>query len=212
MKIPTKLICSNQVSNNRTGQTARCSNRRSKRLVGKGSLVAGGLGLAIALTACGGSPTTEATTNSPTEPVESTTEIEAPATSDAPAAATPTYAEGGVAISGADPVAYFTEEAYVPGSADYTYDWNGTTWQFASEENRDLFAAAPEQYAPEYGGFCAWAVAAKETLVPTDPNAWSVVDGKLYLNANQRVQNTWEEDIAGFIARANSIWPGLSQS
>ncbi|MEM8505683.1 MAG: YHS domain-containing (seleno)protein, partial [Cyanobacteria bacterium P01_D01_bin.1] len=66
-------------------------------------------------------------------------------------------------------------------------------------------------YAPEYGGFCAWAVAAKDTLVPTDPNAWSVVDNKLYLNANQRVQATWEEDIQGFIAQADNKWPALAQ-
>ena len=208
MKILTKIICSDKAFDGPVGSIAR----RPKRLAGKGALVAGALGLAIALTACGGSPTSSSATSSPTEPVDSTTAAEAPATSESTTADNQTYTEDGVAISGADPVAYFTEEAYVPGSADYTYDWNGVTWQFASAENRDLFAANPEQYAPEYGGFCAWAVAAKEALVPTDPNAWSVVDGKLYLNANQKVQSNWEKDIAGFIAKANNIWPRLSQS
>ena len=208
MKILTKIICSDKCSDKVSNAPVGLTAKRPKRLVSRGALVASTLGLAIALTACGGS----ATSSSPTAPVDSATATEAPATSEATTADTQTYIEDGVAISGADPVAYFTEEAYVPGSADYTYDWNGATWQFASEENRDLFAANPEQYAPEYGGFCAWAVAAKESLVPTDPNAWSVVDGKLYLNANQRVQSTWEEDIAGFIAKANNIWPGLSQS
>ncbi|MEM8506017.1 MAG: YHS domain-containing (seleno)protein, partial [Cyanobacteria bacterium P01_D01_bin.1] len=168
------------------------ASRRARKLFRRSTLVAGALGLAIAVNACTTTPTVDqsSTDSSPvaqTQPAADTAQS-APATK----TATKTYAENGVAISGADPVAYFTEATYVPGSADYTYDWQGTTWQFSSEENRDLFAANPEQYAPEYGGFCAWAVAAKDTLVPTDPNAWSVVDNKLYLNANQRVQATWE--------------------
>lgn len=127
------------------------------------------------------------------------------------AAATPkVYAKDGVAIGGADPVAYFTQETFVSGSADYTHEWQGVSWQFASAENRDAFARDPEQYAPQYGGHCAWAVAAKNTLVPIDPNAWRIVDGKLYLNANKRVQGTWEKDIPGFIAQADSNWPVLA--
>ncbi|NJM96379.1 MAG: YHS domain-containing protein [Phormidesmis sp. RL_2_1] len=121
------------------------------------------------------------------------------------------YVKDGVAISGADAVAYFTESAFVPGSAEYTYEWQGASWQFSSAENRDTFAQNPEQYAPQYGGFCAWAIAAKKALVPTDPNAWKVVDGKLYLNANSKVQSQWEKDIPGFIATGDENWPAVSQ-
>jgi len=179
---------------------------KGKRFSKCGAWVVGALGVAIALTACATSPTApQSSSPAPAETAE-------PSTANAPADSfSKTYAEDGVAISGADPVAYFTDEAYVPGSADYTYEWEGTTWQFASQENHDLFAANPEQYAPEYGGFCAWAVAAKDTLVPTDPNAWSIVDGKLYLNANQKVQSNWAKDIPGFIAQANINWPSLTQ-
>lgn len=161
------------------------------------------IGLAIALTACGGSPTAEQpSTGQPT--------TEATQPTDAMNATL--FVEDGVAIAGADPVAYFTEEAYVPGSAEFTHEWQGTTWQFSSAENRDLFAANPEEYAPEYGGYCAWAVAAKNQLVPIDPEAWSVVDGQLYLNANQKVKSNWLKDVPGFIAQANENWPSLSES
>lgn len=114
----------------------------------------------------------------------------------------------GLAIRGADPVAYFTQGGPVAGSAEFAYTWNNATWQFASAENRDLFAANPEQYAPQYGGFCAWAVSQGYTA-STDPNAWRIVDGKLYLNYNQGVQRRWERDIPGNINKANANWPGV---
>ena len=118
------------------------------------------------------------------------------------------FTEDSIAIRGADPVAYFTESRYVPGSTDYTYDWANATWQFASAENRDLFVENPEAYAPQYGGFCAWAVAEGYTA-PVDPNAWEVVDGKLYLNYDAGIQRRWQRDIPGNIARANENWPGV---
>ncbi|MGF1538642.1 MAG: YHS domain-containing (seleno)protein [Elainellaceae cyanobacterium] len=118
------------------------------------------------------------------------------------------YAQNGIAIKGADPVAYFTQGQYVSGSSAHEYVWQGTTWQFSSAENRDLFAANPEQYAPEYGGYCAWAVSQGYTA-PIDPTAWSIVDGKLYLNFNSEVQARWERDIPGFISQANQNWPGV---
>ena len=203
MKILTKQNCfDSELSTDRNHQSAEKAGRR-KRFTRSGSLAVAALGLAIAITACG-SPTAE-------QPTDTGTVTEAVQSSADGDTAT-LFAKDGVAIEGADPVAYFTEEAYVPGSAEYTHEWQGATWQFASAENRDLFAENPEQYAPEYGGFCAWAVAAKNTLVPVDPNAWSVVDGKLYLNANQKVQTNWLEDVPGFIAEANENWPSLSQS
>ncbi len=119
-----------------------------------------------------------------------------------------TYAEDGIAIKGADPVAYFTQGQSVLGSSAHEYDWKGATWQFSSAENKDLFAANPEQYAPQYGGYCAWAIS-QDNLAPIDPTAWSIVDGKLYLNFSSDIQARWEKDIPGFISLANEKWPGI---
>ena len=117
--------------------------------------------------------------------------------------------DAGVAIGGIDPVGYFTEGAPVSGSAAHSLDWGGTTWHFASAENRDAFAAEPERYAPQYGGYCAWAVGARKALAPTDPEQWAVVDGKLYLNYSASVQEKWKADVPGFIVKADQNWPEL---
>jgi YHS domain-containing protein len=118
------------------------------------------------------------------------------------------FAQAAPALDGYDPVAYFVEEAPRRGDATYSLDWDGKRWHFSSAANRDAFAAAPDRFAPQYGGNCAWAVA-EGYLAPIDPNAWKIVDGKLYLNANRRIQRRWERDIAGFITRADANWPGL---
>ena len=118
------------------------------------------------------------------------------------------YAEGGIAVDGTDMVGYFTEGKPVPGVAEITHDWNGATWRFASEENRDAFAANPEAYAPQYGGYCAWAVSEGYTA-STVPEAWKIVDGKLYLNFSRRIQRRWERDIPARIASADTNWPGV---
>ncbi|MBE9076016.1 YHS domain-containing protein [Romeria aff. gracilis LEGE 07310] len=118
------------------------------------------------------------------------------------------YEEDGVAIKGADPVAYFTDAEYVPGSSEFTHDWEGVTWQFASAENRDRFASSPEQYAPQYGGFCAWAVS-QGYIAPIDPEAWTVVDNRLYLNFNQKIQERWLKDVPDNIADADENWPDV---
>lgn len=158
------------------------------------------------------STSTEATTENPTEGTSSTSQLPSGAdTAEMPyiEKVPPTiFAEDSIAIRGADPVAYFTEARYVSGSADYVYEWGDATWQFASIENRDLFADNPEQYAPQYGGFCAWAVAEGYTA-PVDPEAWEIVDGKLYLNYDARIQRRWQRDIPGNIARANENWPEI---
>ena len=112
----------------------------------------------------------------------------------------------GTAIDGTDPVAYFTEGKPVEGSSDFEYEWNGAKWRFSSAENRDVFAANPEKYAPQYGGYCAWAVSQGYTA-STDPEAWKIVDGKLYLNYSKSVQSTWEQDAAGNIAAVDANWP-----
>ena len=168
--------------------------------------------LSIGLTACATTPSAETTADTPVAPEAVDSEAVAESV-DSETASTKLYEKGGIAIGGADPVAYFTEDLaageYVEGSADFTHEWNGAVWQFESAENRDAFAASPEQYAPEYGGFCAWA-AAQNQIAATSPEAWSVVDGKLYLNANKNIQTRWEKDIPGFIAQADENWPALS--
>ena len=121
----------------------------------------------------------------------------------------PIYAEEGLAIRGYDPVAYFTEGKPVPGSDAFSTTWNGATWHFASAANRDTFKADPEAYAPQYGGFCAWAVAAKGKLYSTQPSNWAIVEGKLYLNYNDDIQAKWEADISGFIAEGDRRWPEI---
>ncbi|MEM6580589.1 MAG: YHS domain-containing (seleno)protein [Pseudomonadota bacterium] len=118
------------------------------------------------------------------------------------------YDPSGVAIRGADTVAYFTQMQYVPGSDEFTTQWNGATWKFSSKDHLDLFIADPEKYAPQYGGYCAFGVA-QDYLVKIEPEAWSIVDGKLYLNYSVKVQEEWEEDIPGFIAQANKNFTGL---
>ncbi len=125
----------------------------------------------------------------------------------AAAAKDPVYAGWtGVAVDGTDVVAYFKENKPVAGNRSITHDWNGATWRFSSEANRDAFAADPVAYAPQYGGYCAYAVSEGYTA-STTPEAWRIVDGKLYLNYSKDVQGLWAQDIPGRIARADGNWP-----
>jgi hypothetical protein len=124
-------------------------------------------------------------------------------------AATPeVYNNGGIAVDGSDVVAYFTQGSPVAGDAAITHDFLGVTWRFASPENRDLFAADPAAYAPQYGGYCAFAVSRNYTA-STVPEAWSIVDGKLYLNYSTGVRRRWERDIPGNIMAADANWPSV---
>jgi YHS domain-containing protein len=113
-----------------------------------------------------------------------------------------------LAVSGYDPVAYFTQGQPVEGKADYQNKWKGATWRFANAKNLEAFTADPEAYAPQYGGYCAWAVSQGYTA-SADPKAWRIVGKKLYLNYNQDVQKTWEQDAAGNISKANTNWPNV---
>ena len=113
-----------------------------------------------------------------------------------------------LALGGYDPVAYVLEGRPVEGSRSFSHQWMGATWRFASQANLDAFRASPARYAPQFGGHCAWA-AAKGYLAPGDPRHWRIVEGKLYVNYDARVQADWERDIPGHIRAADANWPGL---
>jgi YHS domain-containing protein len=119
------------------------------------------------------------------------------------AAGTPPEAE--LAIKGYDTVAYFTEGKALKGSDAFTADWHGMVWHFSTRDNRDLFAASPEKYAPQYDGWCAWAMT-ESRLAVTDPEVWKIVDGKLYLNCSREAYEKWSRDIPGHIKKADAIW------
>ena len=111
----------------------------------------------------------------------------------------------GLALGGYDCVAYHTEGNAREGNADFSHQWRGATWRFVSDENRDRFKAAPERYAPQYGGYCSWAVSHGYTA-NGDPKAWKIVGGKLYLNYNEAVKKKWEESEGEYIERGDHNW------
>ncbi len=113
---------------------------------------------------------------------------------------------GNVALGGHDPVAYFRAGRPVPGSRDFTASHGGARYRFATAAYRDAFLADPARYLPQYGGYCAWAVAQGYTA-PGDPKVWKIVNGRLYLNYDAEVGRRWEEDIPGHIRRADANWP-----
>lgn len=111
-----------------------------------------------------------------------------------------------IAVGGHDPVAYFTEGMPVKGKAKFSTEYKSATFRFATAENLALFEENPEKYAPQYGGYCAWAVAEGKTA-KGDPEYWKIVDGKLYLNYNKKIQERWEQDQASYIVKADTNWP-----
>ncbi len=121
------------------------------------------------------------------------------------------YSTTNGAIDGYDPVAYFTDGRAERGAPAITAEWNGATWHFTREENRKLFVADPEKYAPQYGGFCALGMAHGGD-VPTDPTAWTIWDGKLYLNMINEVAITWRYNPDKLIERADKKWQGFKTS
>lgn len=116
-----------------------------------------------------------------------------------------TSAEDESAIKGYDPVAYFAANKALKGSGAFTFRWHEMTWYFSTKANRDLFAADPEKYAPQYDGYCAWAMT-EARLARTDPEVWKIVEGKLYLNCSPEAYEKWSRDIPGHIKKADAIW------
>jgi len=113
-----------------------------------------------------------------------------------------------VAVSGYDPVAYFTDGQPVRGSTAFRINHQGFEYRFASAQHLAAFRANPAHYAPQYGGYCAWAVSQGYTAAG-NPNNWRIVDGRLYLNYNDEIQTRWERDIPGHIRSANGNWPNV---
>lgn len=117
---------------------------------------------------------------------------------------------GGVAIMGYDTVAYFTEGRAMKGSEDFAFEWLGTPWYFVNAQHRDMFAADPARYAPQYGGYCTLGVGldghAAENIDPE--RAWRIIDGKLYFVYDP----TYVEELDGpaqkeLLAKAEANWP-----
>ena len=119
-----------------------------------------------------------------------------------------TSEDSNLAIGGYDTVSYFSGTP-VEGSAAFTTTYQGAQYQFASQENLDTFLGDPAKYAPQYGGHCAYG-AAQEAAFPGDPEIYAIVDGKLYLNYNADVQETWTADQSGYIDSADKAWPKLT--
>ena len=119
-----------------------------------------------------------------------------------------------VSISGFDPVAYFTDGKPVPGSSEFEYVWHDARWRFASATHRDLFAKDPEHYAPQYDGYCAMGVADAAVFGPhkdtVDPEAWAIVDGKLYLTHTRHTMDRWRPNLAENIKRADANWSAVA--
>ncbi|MBL8524640.1 MAG: YHS domain-containing protein [Betaproteobacteria bacterium] len=117
----------------------------------------------------------------------------------------------GVAIRGYDPVAYVTENRAERGSQSFAGAYKGSTFHFKSAANRDLFLANPEKYAPQYSGYCAFGVS-RGYKAGISPEAFSVIEGKLYLNYNSEVKATWTKDVPGYVARADEKWPAVEKT
>lgn len=124
------------------------------------------------------------------------------------AAEAPVFTTGDGAIRGYDPVAYFTLGEPTRGSDQFTASWQGATYKFASAANLELFKAEPAAYAPQYGGYCAYA-ASKGATAGTVPDAWTIVEGKLYLNYSLGVRQRWRKDIPGHVRAADRNWPAV---
>lgn len=120
------------------------------------------------------------------------------------------FSDQGIAVNGHDVVAYHVSEAAIKGDARFSYTWHEVSWHFSNKENLNAFKNSPMRYAPQYGGFCAFAMS-KGSLAPTDPNAWTIYQNKLYLNYSKAVRATWKKDIDGHIKRADKNWSRLKE-
>lgn len=116
------------------------------------------------------------------------------------------YTDEGIAIDGYDTVSYFKVGTPVQGHPEIALIWKGARWQFESEENRDRFERNPRAFAPQFGGYCAYAMI-NGKLSSTDPSAWQIVDGKLYLTHSEEIERLWRQNVSQNIRRAEAQWP-----
>jgi len=114
----------------------------------------------------------------------------------------------GFVIRGYDPVAFFTEGRPVPGRSDFSAEYKGGTYLFATAANRDAFKANPEKYAPRYGGYCAYGVAVGKKF-DIDAASWRIVDGKLYFNLNPVILEKWSAEANEYIRKSEESWPQI---
>ena len=121
------------------------------------------------------------------------------------------FSRSGKAIDGYDPVAYFKEGKPVKGIEQFSFKWNDANWIFLNQQNLDSFKMDPIKFAPQYGGYCAYGVS-EDHKSPTDPQAWTIVEGKLYLNYNLKVKEMWNKDQAKRIMDADKNWLLLRNS
>lgn len=117
----------------------------------------------------------------------------------------------GLGLQGFDPVAFFTESKPVKGTPDHTVLHNGTIYRFASAQNKALFEMSPKKYEPAFGGYCAFGVS-KNVLVNIDPEAFQIVDGRLFLQYSKGARKDFSKDIKGNTVKADANWPVLVQS
>ncbi len=120
------------------------------------------------------------------------------------------FEKDGVAIHGFDPVAYFTDSKPVAGSAEFTHVYKGSTFRFANAKNQKEFAKAPEKFAPQYNGYCAYGVS-KGAKAKIEPEQFAIVEGKLFLNYDSSIAKKWNADKEGFIKKANEKWPEVTK-
>lgn len=113
-----------------------------------------------------------------------------------------------IAINAIDPVGYFVDQKPVKGAAQHQVNWNGAEWHFTNADNARKFRTDPTTYAPMFGGYCAFA-ASRGYLAPTIPEAWTIYEGKLYLNASLRARELWLRDVPGNIKAGLNNWPGI---
>jgi YHS domain-containing protein len=116
-----------------------------------------------------------------------------------------------IAIKGYDTVAYFKTGKALKGNASFSFKWHDMTWYFLTEENRALFAKSPEKYAPQYDGYCAWAMT-EARKAQVDPEVWELVNGKLYLQCSKAAYEKWSRDIPGNIKKADMNWMETKKS
>lgn len=118
------------------------------------------------------------------------------------------FEQSGKAIRGYDPVAYFSEGKPVVGKKEFVYPWNNSNWYFSTKQNLDSFKTNPDKYAPQYGGYCAYGLS-EGHKAPTLPEAWTIENGKLYLNYNLKTREAWGKNRAERIEKADKNWPEI---